>query len=81
MYAAKDGSVSAAKLTRESSLHHSTSQNHMTLWQTSSDLRLMADSLSAAAVAKKPGLEAEAGREAAKLGLGLGYCGNWDTSG
>jgi hypothetical protein len=53
----------------------------MTLWHTSHDLRLTTGSLAAAPVAKSLRLEAEAGREAAKLGLGLGYRNQLDTSG
>ncbi|HEV3386498.1 MAG TPA: hypothetical protein VG097_16865 [Gemmata sp.] len=53
----------------------------MTLWHTSYDLRLTAGSLAAAAVVKSLRLEAEASREAAELGLGLGYYGQLDTSG
>ena len=53
----------------------------MTLWQTSYDLRLMAGSLTAAAVAKSLRLKAEASREATELDLELGYYGQLDTSG
>ena len=53
----------------------------MTLWHTSFDLRLTAGRLVAKAVAKRLRLEAEAGREAVELGLGLSYCGRLDTSG
>jgi len=53
----------------------------MTLWHTSNDLRLTAGSLVAKAVAKSLRLEAEAGREAKELGLGLSYRNGLDTSG
>ncbi len=64
----------------------------MTLWHASFDLLLTTSSLTAAAVAKSLRLEVgagreeaaskvESGREEADLGLGLSYCGTWDTSG
>lgn len=53
----------------------------MKLWLTSYDLRLMTGGLAVAGVAKSLRLEAEAGREAAKLGLGLSYREQLDTGG
>jgi hypothetical protein len=53
----------------------------MKLWHASNDLHLTAGGLAASAVAKNLRLEAEAGREATELGLGLSYRGQLDTSG